>query len=61
MPIHPERLYLAMRFADRLGVLEAAEEDRGCGFCTGFAPKPQWSKSANSPWYSKMSLVQIPA
>ena len=49
-----------MRFAERFGSLSPLKKIGGCGFCTGFAPKPHRSKSANSPWYSKRSFVQMP-
>lgn len=32
----------------------------GPGFWTGCHPKPLGSKSANSPWYSNVSLAQMP-
>jgi hypothetical protein len=53
MPIQPDRPYLAMRLAERLGSLRPLKKIGGCGFCTGLAPNPHLSKSANSPWYSK--------
>ena len=60
IPIQPDRPYLAMRLAERFGSLSPLKKIGGCGFCTGFAPNPQRSKSANSPWYSKRSFVQMP-
>ena len=49
-----------MRFAERFGSLSPLKKIGGCGCCTGLAPNPQRSKSANSPWYSKSSFVQMP-
>ena len=60
MPIHPARSYFAMRLAERLGSRSPLKKIGGCGFCSGLWPKPDGSKSANSPWYSKVSFVQMP-
>ncbi len=60
MPIQPDRSYLAMRLAERFGSLRPLKKIGGCGSCNGLAPKPQLSKSANSPWYSNSSFVQMP-
>ena len=60
IPIQPDRPYFAMRLAERFGSLSPLKKIGGCGFCTGFAPNPHRSKSANSPWYSKRSFVQMP-
>ena len=53
---------VVLRDAQRraLRVLEPAEEDRRSGCCSGLAPNPHRSKSANSPWYSKRSFIQMP-
>ena len=60
MPIQPDRSYLATFFAEIFGLTRPLMKIGGCGFCTGSQPKPLGAKSANSPWYSKVSLVQIP-
>ena len=60
IPIHPDSPYFAMRLAERFGSLRPLKKIGGCGFWRGFAPNPQRSKSANSPWYSKGSFVQMP-
>ena len=60
MPIQPDRSYFAIRLAERFGSLSPLKKIGGCGFWRGFAPNPQRSKSANSPWYSNRSFVQMP-
>ena len=60
IPIQPDRPYVAIRLAERLGSRSPLKKIGGCGCCTGLAPNPHRSKSANSPWYSKRSFVQMP-
>ncbi len=60
MPIQPDRPYLEIRRAERAGSRSPLKKIGGCGCCTGFQPNPHRSKSANSPWYSNSSFVQMP-
>ena len=59
MPIQPDRPYFAIRRAERFGSFRPLNQI-GSGSWRGLAPNPQGSKSANSPWYSNRSLVQMP-
>ena len=49
----------ATRRAERFGSFNPLNQI-GRGSCSGLAPNPQRSKSANSPWYSNRSFSQMP-